>query len=237
MKLSVILLLINYVVFAQDINKYDANGKRNGLWKGVYEGSKRPRYEGTFQNGKEIGLFKYFDDTKDGKLIATRDFSSKDNSCYVVFYHQNGSKVSEGKVVNKQFEGEWKYYHFNSPQIMTIENYINGKLNGIKKVFYKSGNIAEESNYKNGLKDGMYKNYAENSVVLEEAIFKAGKYHGEAIFRNATNLIIAQGKFENDKKVGIWKMLDSKGNVIDTNMNLQGKKFQKRVKPLDETQN
>ena len=29
--------------------------KKHGIWKGVYEESKRPRYEGTFEHGKEIG--------------------------------------------------------------------------------------------------------------------------------------------------------------------------------------
>ena len=64
MKYLLLSLLISISVFAQDINKLDENGKKNGLWKGFYEGSKRPRYEGAFEHGKETGTFKYFDDTK-----------------------------------------------------------------------------------------------------------------------------------------------------------------------------
>jgi antitoxin component YwqK of YwqJK toxin-antitoxin module len=237
MKHLIILLLISSFSFAQDINKFDENGKRHGLWKGTHEGSKRPRYEGTFEHGKEVGMFKYFDDTHAGTVIATRDFDAKNNSCYVIFYNQQSLKVSEGKVVNKQFEGEWKYYHFNSPQIMTLENYKNGKLEGIRKVYYRSGALAEETSYVNGVKNGLYKNYAENGVIIEESIYKNGQYEGEAIYRNGTNNIVSQGIYKNGKKVGIWKIADKNGNLIDTNMNKQGKKFQKRVKPLDETQN
>ena len=232
MKYLILFFLSSTIVFGQEINKLDENGKKHGLWKGVYEESKRPRYEGTFEHGKEVGMFKFFDDTRAGTVIATREFNPKDNSCYTIFYNQKKSKVSEGKVVNKQFEGEWKYYHEDLPLIMTLEYYSNGKLNGVRKVYYKNEEIAEETTYKNGIKEGIYKSYAENGVVLEESNFKNGEYEGKAIFRTATNQIAGEGVFKNGKKVGIWKILE-KGKVKDVNMNLQGKKFQKRVKPLE----
>jgi hypothetical protein len=54
-----ILLTIVYSVgYAQNVNKFDENGKRHGLWKGIYEDTKNPRYEGTFEHGKEMGVFK-----------------------------------------------------------------------------------------------------------------------------------------------------------------------------------
>jgi antitoxin component YwqK of YwqJK toxin-antitoxin module len=233
MRYLFILLLVNTISFSQEINKLDENGKKHGLWKGVHEESQRPRYEGTFEHGKEVGMFKFFDDTKVGTVIATREFNTKDSSCYTIFYNQKKNKVSEGKVVNKQFEGEWKYYHEDLPTIMTLENYKNGKLNGIRKVFFKSGELAEETNYKEGIKNGASKIYLENGVVLEESIYLNGEYKGKAIFRTSDNQIAAEGVFENGKKIGIWKILE-KGKVKNVNMNLQGKKFQKRVKPLEQ---
>jgi antitoxin component YwqK of YwqJK toxin-antitoxin module len=232
MKQFLIFLLVSTVAFAQDSNKLDKDGKKQGLWKGIYEESKRPRYEGTFEHGKEMGMFKFFDDTKAGTVIATRAFNAKDNSCYTIFYNQKSNKVSEGKVVNKQFEGEWKYYHEDSPQIMTTELYSNGKLNGIRKVFYLSGKIAEETTYVNGIKEGPYKKYIETNVVLEETTYKNGEYNGPAIFRDADNQIAGQGVFKNGKKIGIWKILE-KGKLKDVNMNKQGKKFQKRPKTVE----
>ena len=124
MKQILILLLLTNLCFAQYINKLDGNGKKHGLWKGIYEESKRPRYEGTFEHGKEKGMFKFYDDTKAGTVIATREFNANDNSCYTIFYNQKKNKVSEGKVVNRQYEGDWKYYHEDSPKIMTLEHYV-----------------------------------------------------------------------------------------------------------------
>lgn len=233
MKYIFFFLLSGVFGFAQEHNKLDENGKKHGLWKGFYEESKRLRYEGTFDHGKEIGLFKFFDDTKVATVIATREFNANDNSCYTIFFNQKNNKVSEGKVVNKQFEGEWKYYHENSPQIMTLEYYSNGKLNGVRKVFYKSGILAEETTYKNGVKDGLYKSYAENGIVMEESNYKNGLYDGPATFRTATNELSAQGVFKNGKKVGLWKILE-KGKLKEVNMDKQRRKFQKRVKPLEE---
>lgn len=201
---------ISSFLFAQEeINKTDAKGNRHGLWKGIHEKSKRPRYEGTFINGKETGVFKFFDDTNAGTVIATRDFSKKDNSCYTTFFDQKGNKVSEGKEINKLAEGEWKYYHKGSPAIMTVENYSKGKINGIRKVYYKNGALAEEAEYKNSLKDGFYKKYTEKGIVLEEAFYKKDKLHGPVIYRDTNGQIIVKGQFTDNRKSGVWHYFEN----------------------------
>ncbi|WP_293874850.1 hypothetical protein [Flavobacterium sp.] len=232
MKYILAAFFISVSVFAQEFNKLDENGKKQGIWKGIYEDSKRPRYEGTFDHGKERGTFKFFDNTKVGTVIATREFSSKENSCYTIFYNQNKNKVSEGKVVNKQFDGQWKYYHEDLPNIMTSEYYKNGKLEGVRKVFYQSGKIAEETSYKNGIKQGKYKSYAENGFALEESNYKNGEYDGLAIFKDPNNQIVGQGIFKNGKKVGMWKVLE-KGKLKEVNMNYINKNFKRPVMPKD----
>jgi antitoxin component YwqK of YwqJK toxin-antitoxin module len=227
MKNLLLIFFFTTSLFAQEINQLDANGKKQGVWKGVYEQSKRPRYEGTFEHGKEVGMFKFFDDTKAGTVIATREFNSKDNSCYSIFYNQKGNKVSEGKLVNKLYEGEWKYYHEDSALVMTSENYVNGKLNGIRKVTYPTGKIAEEANYKNGKKDGSYKKYTENGIVLEESLYKNGEFDGLAIFRGPDNVVVAKGMFVKGKKEGIWEF-NTNGKITKENMTT--KKVRKFVK-------
>ena len=218
------IVLLAVMFFSQNIlaqtefNKLDVNGKKHGLWKGVFEQSKRPRYEGTFDHGKEIGVFSFYDDTKAKFIIATREFNAKDNSAYTIFYDQNKNKVSEGKVVNKLFEGQWKYYHQASKNIMTTENYSKGKLDGLRTIFYISGKVAEEINYKNNLKNGFYKKYTEKGVVLEESIFKNNNYNGLAIFRDANGDISSKGQFVNGKKSAVWQFFEKGKLVKETNM-------------------
>ena len=210
---SIIVFLISLlfsVLHAQtEYNKLDAKGMKHGIWKGVYEESKRPRYQGTFEHGKEVGVFQFFDDTQKGDVIATREFNSKDNSAYTVFYDQNKNKVSEGKVINKLFEGEWKYYHYASPAVMTTENYKNGKLEGVRTVYFLNGKVAEQITYVNNLKQGAYKKYTENGIVLEESNFKNNEYDGLAIFRNDSGIVVSKGMFTKGLKTGTWEVFEN----------------------------
>ena len=198
------------VLHAQtETNKLDAKGLKHGVWKGLYEESKRPRYQGTFEHGKEIGLFQFFDDTQKGDVIATREFNPKDNSAYTIFYDQNKNKVSEGKVVNKVFEGLWKYYHYASPAVMTTENYKNGKLEGLRTVYFPNGKIAEQINYVNNLKEGAYKKYTETGIVIEESFFNNNEYDGLAIFRDVNGNVVSKGLFAKGLKIGIWEVVEN----------------------------
>lgn len=226
MKKFWILFLISSVAFSQDFNKVDSNGKKDGVWKGTYEISKRPRYEGTFDHGKETGIFKFFDDTKKGDVIATRDFTANDGSSYTIFFDQNKNKVSEGKEIGKSREGEWKYYHKASKVVMTLENYKNGKLEGTRSVYYPDAKIAEEMTYKNGLKEGIYKKYGQNAILLEQSIFKDNLYNGDAIFYDSDGVMASKGKFLNGKKVGRWQFylkgkLTKEVNMSDPKSNYQ----------------
>jgi len=214
-----VLLLLNTVANAQtDVNQLDQKGNKNGPWKGYYPESKRLRYDGTFDHGKEVGVFRFYDDTQAQTIIATREFSKKDNSAYTMFYNQSNNLVSEGRVVNKLYEGVWKYYHENSKAIMTLENYVNGKLEGVRSVFYPNGKLAEQTNYSKGIKVGPYKKYSVEGVVLEESIYKNGQFDGIAIYGDPKGNIVAQGIYVNGKKKGIWRFYENGKLVSEENM-------------------
>ncbi|TYA72610.1 toxin-antitoxin system YwqK family antitoxin, partial [Seonamhaeicola marinus] len=55
--LTVVLLTTITTLSAQTINKFDDNGKRHGIWKKNFEGTKVLRYQGKFKHGKEIDTF------------------------------------------------------------------------------------------------------------------------------------------------------------------------------------
>ena len=229
MKITIAILLLSTALFSQITNQIDATGNKHGLWKGYYEVSKKPRYEGIFNHGKEQGIFKFFDDTNAGTVIATREFNATDNSCTTIFYNQKGSKVSEGKVANKKFEGLWTYYHEDSNQIMTSEFYVNGKLDGSKKVYYSNGKLAQETVYKNGLKDGFDKRYAENGTIIEDTYYKNNEFDGLAIFKSPSNITVAKGMFSKGKKIGIWEF-NTNGKKTKENFYFQNKrKFAKKT--------
>ena len=216
-----ILFFLNvFCIQAQNnYNKLDEKGKKHGLWKGIFEDTKNPKYEGTFEHGKEVGVFTFFDNTKTKIVLATREFNPTDNSALTVFFDKNKNKVSEGKVLNKLYEGQWKYYHKASKSIMATENYSKGKLEGLRSVFYPSGKIAEEMIYVNNLKNGFYKRYTETGILIEESNYKNNLYDGLAIFRDAEDgTVVSKGKFVNGKKSGIWQFFEKGKMIKEVNM-------------------
>jgi len=223
-KLATLLFLIAFgtSLTAQEINKNDAAGKRHGQWKGTYETSKKPRYEGAFDHGKETGTFKFYADDAKSSLMATRVFDA-DGSCYTTFIDPEGNKVSEGREVNHLQEGEWKYYHNKSKAIMSTERYIKGKLTGIRKVFFKNGAIAEEITYVNGVKEGIYKKYNEKGKVLEDALYSKDNYNGQATYRDFEGNIVSQGIYTNGLKSGIWKFYKNGAVVKQVDMSAERK--------------
>ncbi|WP_343618555.1 hypothetical protein [Flavobacterium sp.] len=218
-RILIVLAFINvFLVNAQtEFNKVDADGKKDGVWKGFYE-SKRPRYEGTFSHGKETGIFKFFDDTKKGDVIATRDFTANDGSSYTIFYDQSKNKVSEGKEIGKDREGEWKYYHKASKVLMISENYKKGKLDGPRTVYYPNAKVAEEMTYVNGSREGTYKKMGQNGTPLELTTYKNNEFNGDAVFYDADGAVASKGKFVNGKKAGIWQFYTKGKLTKEVNM-------------------
>lgn len=227
--LIIFFIFFSAIIYSQsNINKFDENGRKNGVWKGIYQESKRPRYEGTFEHGKEVGIFTYFDDTNSSSVMATRQFNSKDNSAYTIFFDQKKNKVSEGNVVNKMRDGVWSIFHEESNVIMTSENYLNGKLNGLKTTNFLSGKVAELTNYKNGYKVGIYKKFSENGILLEESFYVDGEINGISTFRAPDGLVVAKGMFKQGKKSGIWLFYERGKLVSKDNFDKPRKKFKKR---------
>jgi antitoxin component YwqK of YwqJK toxin-antitoxin module len=216
----IFFILVYIPIFSQvEFNKLDDKGKKNGLWKGFYEGTKNLKFEGVFEHGIEVGTFTFYDNTKTKIVVAIRDFNPNDRSAYTIFYDQKKNKVSEGKVINRLYEGQWKYYHKSSTVIMTLENYINGNLEGLRSVFYPSGKIAEEINYKNGLKEGSYKRYTESGILIEESNYKNNEFDGLAIFNDPDDGInISKGNFIKGKKAGIWQFFNKGKFIKEINM-------------------
>ena len=73
----VLVFLVCYcssgAIFGQEINRFNTNNKRIGVWK-KYHPNKRIRYTGQFENGKEIGVFKFYDITSSKHPVIIKTF-------------------------------------------------------------------------------------------------------------------------------------------------------------------
>ncbi len=188
-----------------DINQMDAEGMRHGVWKKTYPETDQLRYEGTFDHGKEVGEFRFFcEDCKEQPSVI-KTFNKKDNIADVKYFTVKGKLVSEGKMKDKDRIGEWVYYHENSKEVMTRENYENGKLQGKVITYYPDGNKTEETDYKNGIKDGEDNYYSPDGVLLKKLLYIDDQLQGKAIYYDAYGNVVIEGYYKNGKKHGLWK--------------------------------
>lgn len=205
--ISLLLFLAPFSVISQNINQFDANGERNGFWRKNFDKTDQPRYEGEFNHGKEIGVFKFYKLVdKKSVLSATKTFNNNNNIAEVKFFSSKGKLISEGKMNGKAFIGKWIYYHNNTNAIMSVENYNdNGELNGEKLVFYENGQIAERSNFVNGKQEGLSTWYSETGVVIKEFLYEDDELHGMSKYYDNKGQLIVEGAYKRGRKHGIWK--------------------------------
>lgn len=96
--------------------------------------------------------------------------------------------VSEGdKIIKKQVYNEGKLnsekgYHENGTIKWESTGYKDGKLDGISRIYYDSGQLKMETNYKDGEKDGMEKGYQKNGKIIAELNYKKDCLHGTSKF-------------------------------------------------------
>lgn len=198
-------LTLTSVMQAQTLNKKDDQGRRHGAWKGYYEDNPEAlKYEGTFDHGNEIGVFRFYKPGLENP-VALKRFSDTTDSVKVEYISQTGDIISEGHMVGRHRVGPWKYYHKNSDQLMALEHYQEGILQGEKLTYYDSGALAEKAFYQSGKLHGERVLYSEEGVILEHLTYRHGELHGPARFYDATGQLEAEGNYKNNKHHGTWK--------------------------------
>lgn len=188
---------------AQEINQFDSNKKRTGLWKKYYP-NKKTRYQGQFKDGKEVGVFKFYDITDSTNPTTIRTYSKTSNRVSVAFYSINGVLQSKGFFADRKRVGQWNYF-FLDGKIMSEEFYKDGKLDGKLINYYPNGKATEISMYKNGLKNGISQKYSSKGILIEEITFKNGTPNGIAKYFELNGNLKETGVYKNGKRVGKWE--------------------------------
>lgn len=204
--LFLIVCLGANLMFAQsNVNQMDAQGKRHGVWKKYYNND-RVRYVGSFDHGKEIGVFKFYSASNSENPVIVKEYNPDNDTALVSFYTPSGALESKGKMRGKAREGKWLFYHPDGKSVMSEENYVNDKLEGVYQTFYPSGEPTEVTYYKNGLLDGNYKKYSIKGFLYQDFNYSKGKLNGMAIYYSRkTGDLIKKGPFKDDLRVGTWE--------------------------------
>ncbi len=213
LKFSCFLVLCACVVsFGQvkdTINRFDKNGLKQGRWiRKDDQGNKL--YVGTFVNDLPAGRFTYY--YPDGKIKSVTLFYKKANQAFTQVFNPQGQKVSQGKVIGENKDSTWVFYGSND-SIRAIENYQNGKKQGLFVTYYKNGKVLEEKNYKNDLPDGVCKEYFENGNIRMDVMYAAGLHNGKAKFYFLSGPLNVEGEYVHDFKEGTWNFYEENGTL------------------------
>ena len=194
------------LIFGQSsVNQFDENGERHGVWRKYYNNN-RVRYTGTFDHGKEVGVFKFYSASNSDNPVIIKEYSDDSDLATVQFFTPSGVLESEGKMRGKERAGKWLFYHEDGKSIMSEENYSDGKLNGEYKTFYPTGEPTEIAYYKNGLLHGNYKKYSIKGFLYQDFNYAEGKLNGMAVYYSRkTGDLIKKGPFKDDQRVGTWE--------------------------------
>lgn len=87
--------------------------------------------------------------------------------------------------------------------------YINGKLDGISRVWLEDGSLFSESGYSNGHPHGIWKKYHPNGKTMYETIYEYGKINGSEKWFYKTGQIKSEQYFLNGNpttKIARWKL-------------------------------
>lgn len=185
--------------FNNPFNKFDAQGKPDGLWITFFENnnSQSNTYVDNPYDIKNIGSYK--NGTKDGRWLyySNAQILREEN-------YKRGIKY--GKFIEYWGDGYAQYR-----RLRKIENYKNGLLDGTYKEYTHFGNnLLLECNYFNGYKNGEeieYYNieygYDDRSNIIPpikiKRRFKSGKIDGDVLFYRRDGILSGKDRYNMGK--------------------------------------
>ncbi len=207
--LCFVLLLSSCIAVSQEFNAMDADGKRHGQWKKTYENSTQVRYEGTFDHGKEVGVFKFYKPTSGKQPTAIKRFSKTSNTVQVQYFTARGAVISEGTMIGKERVGVWKYYHNGSKKVMMTEMYTAGKLDGEQLTYFKNGQLTEKTTYIAGKREGKRILYSDKGTIIKEYSYVNDQLHGPTKFFDTQGVLKIEGNYKKNRKDGVWNYYEA----------------------------
>ncbi len=206
------LCLFSLTLFAQNINKKDEQGRKQGYWENITPLGEKV-FAGSFKNGYPEGEMKRFH--KNGAIKARLFFSNKGKNAKAQLYNSYEQLSATGNYIDKKKDSLWKYFDKNE-QIRIEEFFVNGKKDGLSTYYYPDGLTYETYEYKNGLKHGQWIRYDREGKKSISAHHSNGKLdtYFTTYYNNGITKI--DGLYKNGKRHGKWIFYTLKGEIDKT---------------------
>jgi antitoxin component YwqK of YwqJK toxin-antitoxin module len=210
--IGIILLSSANLIAQATVNQTDAKGRKQGFWRKNFENGK-VRYEGNFKDDQPDGVFRYYLDSGELKMVSF--FSQKGKKSYTKGFDSKGNIISEGVFIDKQKDSVWTYYNEVHNPVLR-ESYDHGKRVGTWYVYYPHGQVSEETNYVNDQRHGPWIQYYEDGVKRLTANYKNDLLHGKISYFYANGKPQLMGNYVDDLRQGTWYHFEENGNIKET---------------------
>ena len=98
------------------------------------------------------------------------------------------------------------------------EQYQKGKLNGVTKTYYYTGELYEIKNWIQGVENGFWIQYFIKGKTKMETLINHGAREGKTVYYFPNGNVYYNGSYLADDKTGIWEYFTEEG-VSDTIIN------------------
>jgi antitoxin component YwqK of YwqJK toxin-antitoxin module len=126
----------------------------------------------------------------------------------------NGKKMEEANYVGGKYNGNRiLYYEVGDTQI--VETYQLGSFEGRYKLFYPNGKLKMTGFYRNNSMNGLWYQYFETGELREEVTFKDNNENGSFKEFHKNGVVSVEGNYKNgDKEQGPLKLYNEAGELI-----------------------
>lgn len=190
------------------INRTDNFGFKQGNWKFFWDNGNL-QMEGTYQNDKKHGFFKYYDEA--GNFILVEKYE----------YDQLIEDAPEVKVMDVRTA-----YHSNGKPSITA-TYYKGVPEGIRREYDTAGNVVKGYIYVNGVmrfegitdlegrRQGLWKEYYETGELRSEGYYTNSNMTGKWRFFFPDQKLEIVGNYNRKgKKDGEWRWFYPNGELL-----------------------
>ncbi|MFA5418306.1 MAG: toxin-antitoxin system YwqK family antitoxin [Bacteroidales bacterium] len=206
--ISVILLFMFCGLLAIGQN----NEEKNGPWKSTYPNGSL-KSTGQFRNNLPYGTFTSY--YPDGNKKAITVFDNQGIVARNKTWYESGNLMAKGKYMNKQKDSTWLYYGDSTNQLISVENYYQGQLNGESITYYPgTGQPAEVIIFKNGMKQGDLRKYFPDGSIMTEGTYLNDKLNGPFTLYYPEGKIQVKGTYKNGNQLDDWKYFGLDGKEM-----------------------
>lgn len=225
------------------INRYDANNKKQGVWKEI-DGDLKVKKEIEYKNDIIDGNYKEFNDKGDITVLLKyengnikEDIETVDENIDIKNeYDQAGNLIFSGSYKNNVPVGIHRKFDANGDVINSFIYNNNGNLlsegivdkdgkkEGKWKYFYENGKIKAEGNYVSNQEQGQWTFYYNNGNVEQKGEYKNGKYNGLWTWYYENNSVKKEENYYNGKEEGESIEYNDLGEIIAKGEYFEGEK-------------